>query len=769
MFIFMRNNKVRFRLHKVTMSSPYALLTFLFLGAISFGVSANSALTGSNRTPSSGACFLVTANAGNGSVTSFVEDEVSEGLKKIDTVADGSNVRSIVISSTGNSLFAAGTNFNGVRVYPIKGDNRVALPARGLVNSYEQSRAAGVLSAISRSGYFYVADRYSSTISEYYIDKKKTPVFVGNTYYPKDDALAPVTPNGNSSNWIHLSAPSIDPSGKYFYLSNWGGENVSEFKIGSAGHLLALKPFTVPAGTGPTAIAIDPKGRFAYVANFGSNNISQYKVGMDGQLKPLDPPTISSGENPTDLSVDQSGRYLYAVNFGSSNISEYKIGPFGRLVKLIPAVVGAGLSPTAIAVSAKDDRVYVTSFGDDDVSQYSVNAEGQLVARGRVSVAPGIGPWAIALGGACKQGGAKPMLVNKPEKKSLKKAKQNPLLSRQNFNGKSKLLGPAFSCAKAHNVTEKLICSDPELSQDDLRLSEGYQQLLLNIDDQRALRKSQRQWLKNVRNRCETVECLKTEYSIRMASIGLQLSKTISFSDASSLDHQFAPSEGKNTLLASRLKGRFALRGSRSGENGFCSAFTKNLNSFSNLNFDQCNPRLSSKLSKLDRPSWNEVPLNMYVARKIITSRNGVWGADWVRWLEITKEARRAQKVKMWSLNADLMRDGRYESLVKLDHVVGGDDKYCKSYDSAIFLNKSSDDGSLKYYYYFGGGFLGSDLVSYAEKYYFVLWRRHGSSSGWGRDFADIGAKSSVLVSSFVKEQDHTSFQRACWIDWVPK
>ena len=81
--------------------------------------------------------------------------------------------------------------------------------------------------------------------------------------------------------------------------------------------------------------------------------------------------------------------------------------------------------------------------------------------------------------------------------------------------------GASFDCAKAASKVEKLICNNGELSKLDEDLSKTYQQALERNDDKQKATKEQRYWLKEVRNACQDMDCLKTAYQERINKLGM--------------------------------------------------------------------------------------------------------------------------------------------------------------------------------------------------------------------------------------------------------
>lgn len=83
----------------------------------------------------------------------------------------------------------------------------------------------------------------------------------------------------------------------------------------------------------------------------------------------------------------------------------------------------------------------------------------------------------------------------------------------------------SFDCSRAATRVEKMICANEELSKLDEALSESYKKSFQRTDiKSKTIIKSQRLWLKNVRNRCHTIDCVKAAYETRIREIGLMYS-----------------------------------------------------------------------------------------------------------------------------------------------------------------------------------------------------------------------------------------------------
>jgi 6-phosphogluconolactonase len=169
------------------------------------------------------------------------------------------------------------------------------------------------------------------------------------------------------------SAIAIDPSGRFAYVSNYGGNSVSAFKIDqSDGRLLPIASYA--AGSTPGAVTVDPLGKFVYVANSVSNDVSGYAINQaTGALTQITGSPFPTGTGPRSLAVDPNERFVYVANYGSDNIWGYTINPTsGALAPLgtSPYAVGdAGVFSVAVAPTGAD--VYVAGYGG--VYAYSIN------------------------------------------------------------------------------------------------------------------------------------------------------------------------------------------------------------------------------------------------------------------------------------------------------------------------------------------------------------------------------------------------------------
>jgi hypothetical protein len=100
----------------------------------------------------------------------------------------------------------------------------------------------------------------------------------------------------------------------------------TEAACGSDMNSVASRANRVSAGRHPIAAAVLPTGHFIYVANWGGHDISAYRIDpTSGTIRPIGGSPFASGQWPHSLAIAPSGRSLYAANGASNDVSAYRI------------------------------------------------------------------------------------------------------------------------------------------------------------------------------------------------------------------------------------------------------------------------------------------------------------------------------------------------------------------------------------------------------------------------------------------------------------
>lgn len=85
------------------------------------------------------------------------------------------------------------------------------------------------------------------------------------------------------------------------------------------------------------------------------------------------------------------------------------------------------------------------------------------------------------------------------------------------------LQAASFDCKKATTLVEHSICNDSTLSKLDEKLASTYKQSLKDTKDVDKLKQEQRDWIDYNRNLCDSVDCLKEEYTKQIAYLNTHL------------------------------------------------------------------------------------------------------------------------------------------------------------------------------------------------------------------------------------------------------
>ncbi len=77
----------------------------------------------------------------------------------------------------------------------------------------------------------------------------------------------------------------------------------------------------------------------------------------------------------------------------------------------------------------------------------------------------------------------------------------------------------SFDCNQAATLIEKAICAEPALSTLDDQLLQAYKDALAKAASAETIKAEQRNWLKNIRNKCQDSACLHNTYLKRIKEL----------------------------------------------------------------------------------------------------------------------------------------------------------------------------------------------------------------------------------------------------------
>lgn len=76
--------------------------------------------------------------------------------------------------------------------------------------------------------------------------------------------------------------------------------------------------------------------------------------------------------------------------------------------------------------------------------------------------------------------------------------------------------GPSFDCSQPASPVDAAVCSDEQLSAMDLHLSRLFRATRIAPDYGPAIEAEHADWIENVRNACDSIECLRNAYEVRI-------------------------------------------------------------------------------------------------------------------------------------------------------------------------------------------------------------------------------------------------------------
>jgi 6-phosphogluconolactonase (cycloisomerase 2 family) len=252
----------------------------------------------------------------------------------------------------------------------------------------EVGAAPTALAVDPTSRFAYLASAGGASITAYRIDSATGALL---------ELAAPIT--GQSQ----PSSVALDPSGRFLYLTLADSNLVRRFVVSLYDGRIETfsgpgypEPLSYGTGPAPAAVVVEPTGRFAYVANQGGNSVSAFRIDEStGSLSAVSGSPFAAGSEPTALAAHPSGQYLYVANRGADTISVHAVTSLtGELVAR--STVPTGARPVALVVDFSGKFLRVACQKENTVRVYSIDPDsGALTAAGTFSA--GTAPVALSV------------------------------------------------------------------------------------------------------------------------------------------------------------------------------------------------------------------------------------------------------------------------------------------------------------------------------------------------------------------------------------
>jgi len=187
---------------------------------------------------------------------------------------------------------------------------------------------------------------------------------------------------------------TVDKTGKYVLVANYGGGSLAAFQILSDGRLGNRTAFKQHKGAsvnpqrqeGPHvhSVYMSPDNRFVFSADLGLDEVFIYRFDAGkGTLTPNVPPSasVSSGAGPRHFAFHPNGKFAYVIDELQSTITEFSYVPATGALDLLQPVSTLppdfkGENTTAeIAVHPSGKFLYASNRGLDTIAVFAVNSK----------------------------------------------------------------------------------------------------------------------------------------------------------------------------------------------------------------------------------------------------------------------------------------------------------------------------------------------------------------------------------------------------------
>ena len=202
-----------------------------------------------------------------------------------------------------------------------------------------------------------------------------------------------------SPHTINPSYLAIHPNKLFVYAVNeTGGDGPKDFGAVSAFRLdrdkmqLQFINSVSSKGKFPCYISVDASGKFVMVANYGSGNVALYPLQNDGSLgeavsiiqhQGKGPHKNQDGPHAHMIVPDPEGKYIYTSDLGIDRVQVYRIDTLKRQLeyKNREAVMKAGAGPRHIAFHPSQPWMYVVAELNGTIEAFTRDKETGALSR----------------------------------------------------------------------------------------------------------------------------------------------------------------------------------------------------------------------------------------------------------------------------------------------------------------------------------------------------------------------------------------------------
>ncbi|MDX2443962.1 MAG: lactonase family protein [Bacteroidales bacterium] len=183
-----------------------------------------------------------------------------------------------------------------------------------------------------------------------------------------------------------------DKSGKFIFVSNYMGGNVSVYPIQIDGSIGEMSCLIQHKGSGKDSnrqeaphahsLILNPDDKFAYVSDLGIDKVMIYEViPENGILTAANSPwaNLEPGSGPRHFTFHPQGRYAYVINELNSSITAFSFNDLDgslqeiQTISTLPVDFGGSNSCADIHISPSGKYLYGSNRGHNSIVSYSID------------------------------------------------------------------------------------------------------------------------------------------------------------------------------------------------------------------------------------------------------------------------------------------------------------------------------------------------------------------------------------------------------------
>jgi len=191
---------------------------------------------------------------------------------------------------------------------------------------------------------------------------------------------------------------SVDASGKFALVANYGGGSVAALPIADDGSLSPAITVDKHAGSGPNpkrqqgpfahSIVAAPGAGFVLSADLGTDKIYVYQLDSAHALTPAAAPSVpvDPGDGPRHIALHPNGKFVYVVTELTNHVIAFAwtgatLKRIGKTPTL-PADFTGQTTSAEIAVHPNGKFLYSSNRGHDSIAAFKIADDGTLTPAG---------------------------------------------------------------------------------------------------------------------------------------------------------------------------------------------------------------------------------------------------------------------------------------------------------------------------------------------------------------------------------------------------